>query len=69
MTDAAGVINAKNAVEVAKDPSKLAELPQYANTWPLSTYMVDSGATIDWAKLSWTKLSWTKLSWTELWNS
>jgi len=74
MTDTAGVINAKKAVEIAKDDKKLAELPQYNNSWPMSSYMVDSGSAIDWTKLSWTKLSWTKLSWTKLswtefWNS
>jgi len=66
MTDTAGVIDARRAVELAKDAKKLAELPNDDNTWPLSSYMVDSGTTIDWAKLSWTKLSWTKLSWTKL---
>jgi len=66
MTDTAGVINAKKAVEIAKDDKKLAELPQYNNSWPMSSYMADSGSTIDWTKLSWTKLSWTKLSWTKL---
>jgi len=69
MTDTAGVINARRAVEIAKDPKKLAELPNYENTWPLSSYIVDSAATIDWAKVSWTKVSWTKVSWTALWNS
>lgn len=64
MSDTAGVINAKKAVEIAKDNKKLAQLPEYNNTWPLSSYMSDSSATIDW-----TKLSWTKLSWTALWNS
>jgi len=56
MTDTAGVIDAKKAVEIAKDAGKLAELPQYNNVWPLSTYMVDSGSTIDWTKASWTVL-------------
>jgi serine protease AprX len=69
ITDTAGVIDARRAVEIAKDAKMLAELPKYNNTWPLSSYMLDSGASIDWAKLSWTKLSWTKLSWTALWNS
>ena len=62
--DTAGVINAKKAVEIAKDKRKLAELPKYDNTWPLASFMVNSGTTIDWEKVSWTKVSWTAL-----WNS
>ena len=63
ITDSAGVINARRSVEIAKDAKKLSELAQYDNTWPLSYYMVDSGATIDWEKLSWGNVDWTKLSW------
>lgn len=63
MSDTAGVIDAKKAVEIAKNTKKLAQLPKYNNTWPLSSYMLDSGTTIDWAKLSWGNADWTKLSW------
>lgn len=70
ITDTAGVIDARRAVEIAKDAKKFAELPKYNNTWPLSSYMVDSDATIDWAKVSWNwaKVSWnwTKVSWNSL---
>ena len=63
ITDTAGVINARRAVEIAKDTQKFAELPKYNNTWPLSSYMVDSGVTIDWTKLIWGNADWTKLIW------
>ncbi len=74
MKDTAGVINARKAVDIAKDKRKLAQLPKYDNDWPLSSYMSDSSATVDWEKVSWTKVSWTKVSWTKvswtaLWNS
>jgi len=63
MSDGAGVINAKRAVEIAKDKRKLAELPKYDNTWPLSSYMLDTGTMFDWAKASWGSIDWTKASW------
>ncbi|HEY8909916.1 MAG TPA: S8 family peptidase [Desulfosporosinus sp.] len=63
MADTAGVIDARKAVEIAKDKDKLAALPKYKNTWPLSSYMVNSGATIDWTKLTWGNVDWTKLTW------
>jgi len=66
ITDTAGVIDAKKAVEIAKDAKKFAQLPKYNNTWPLSSYMVDSGSTIDWAKLGWGNLDWAKLGWGNL---
>lgn len=56
MSDAAGVINVKKAVEIAKDKNKFAELPKYNNTWPLSSFMLDSNPTIDWTKASWGSL-------------
>jgi len=63
ITDTAGVIDAEKAVEIAKDDKKLAELPKYDNIWPLSSYMLDSGTTIDWTKASWGSIDWTKASW------
>jgi len=63
MSDVAGVIDAKKAVEIAKDKRKLAQLPKYNNTWPLSSFMVDSGTKIDWEKASWGSVDWTKASW------
>jgi len=63
MSDTAGVINAKKAVEIAKDKRKLAQLPKYENTWPLASFMSDSSATIDWEKASWGSIDWTKASW------
>lgn len=63
ITDSAGVINARRAVEIAKDKRKLAQIPKYDNTWPLSSYMLDSGDSIDWAKLGWGNIEWTKLGW------
>jgi len=63
ITDTTGVINAKKAVEIAKDVNKFTKIPIYNNQWPLSSYMVDSGATIDWTKSSWRNVDWTKSSW------
>ncbi len=65
MTDTAGVIDARKAVEIAKDTKKFLEIKKYENSWPLSYYMLDSGESIDWTKASWTKASWTKASWTK----
>jgi len=63
ISDTSGVINARRAVEIAKDKRKFAELPRYENTWPLSSYMVDSGTTMDWSKFSWGNAGWEKFSW------
>lgn len=63
MLDGAGVINAQKAIEIAKDEEKLTELTNYDNTWPLSSYLIDSSSTLDWTKASWGYFDWTKASW------
>lgn len=82
MSDNAKVVNAKKAVNLAKDEKKLAELaPAGYNVWPVSEYVGSSGTTIDYAKLGWrlfgnsnyseqyldyTKLGWRTLDWLKL---
>ncbi|MFT5871458.1 MAG: serine protease AprX [Clostridium sp.] len=66
MTDNTGVIDAKKAIELSKNSKKLAKIPKYNNEWPLSSYMVDSGTTIDWTKASWRNVDWTKASWRDI---
>jgi len=63
ITDTTGVTDAKKAIEIAKDVNKFAKIPKYNNAWPLSSYMLNSGGTIDWTKASWRYADWTKASW------
>ena len=63
ITDTAGIIDAQAAVGIAKDTKKFAKITKYNNTWPLSSYMLNSGDTIDWTKASWRYADWTKASW------
>lgn len=68
MTDTTGIIDTKKAVEIAKDANKLAKIPKYNNTWPLSSYMLNSSGTLNWTKSSWGNVDWTKSSWGSLFS-
>ncbi|MHB1653122.1 MAG: S8 family peptidase [Desulfitobacteriaceae bacterium] len=64
MLDNAGVIDAKEAIKLAKDEKQLAALtPIEYNVWPLSKFMGDSGRSVDYTKASWGSLDWLKASW------
>ncbi len=64
MVASAGVINAKKAVEAARDLHRLDSIitPGY-NVWPLAEWVGDQQLSFEFTKASWRDLAWTKASW------